>query len=82
MALFPRELFGVGEVLVLAATTAGEERTDRGDAVRRGRKDLDEVGFGEIFLVAEDAGADAFSGERERDHDDPARARGRGSFKL
>ena len=72
LPLFPRELFGVGEVLVLAAAAAGEERAGGGDAVGRGREDGDEVGLGKIFLVAEDAGADAFAGEREGDHDDPA----------
>lgn len=69
---FPVKLLGVVEMLILAAAAAAEERAAGLDAVGRRREDGDEVGFGEVFVVAEDAGADAFAGERERDHHDPA----------
>lgn len=69
---FPDELGGVAEVLVLAAAVATEKRARWFDAVGGCGEDLDEVGFGEVLLVAEDAGADAFAGQAERDHDDPS----------
>ncbi len=73
LAAFPGELLGVGEVLVLAAAAAGEERADRFDAVGRGDEDGEQVGLGEVLMVAKDAGAHAFAGEGEGHHDDPAR---------
>ena len=69
---FPDELFGVGEVLVLAAAAVGEERALRGDAVRGWDEDCDEIGLAEVFVVAVDPGADGFAGEGEGDEDDPA----------
>lgn len=69
---FPVTLLGVVEMLILAAAAAAEERAAGIDAVGGRREGGDEVGFGEILVVAEDAGADAFARERERDHHNPA----------
>ena len=71
LALFPEELFGVSEMLVLAAAAAGEERADGRDAMGRGREDRDEIGFGVVFMITKNAGVDAFAGETERNHNDP-----------
>ncbi len=71
LALFPRQLVGVGEVLVLAAAAAAEERAAGGHARRGRRQHRHEVGLGEILVVAEDAHAHAFPGQREWHHDHP-----------
>jgi len=68
---FPGELLGVGQVLVLAAAAPTEERTLRRDAVRRRGEDGDEIGLGEILLVAENARPHALAGQGERHHHDP-----------
>jgi hypothetical protein len=44
-------------MLVLAAAAAAEQRTPRVDPLRRRREDLDEVGFGEILVVAKNPDA-------------------------
>jgi hypothetical protein len=73
---FPRELLGVGEVLVLAAAAAAEERTARRDAMRGRREHLDEIRLGEVLVVAEDADLHALAGQGKRHHDDPRRGGG------
>lgn len=72
LLLFPGELGIVVEVLVLAAAAGAEEGAAGIDAVRRGVDDADEVGVGVVFVIAVDAGEDAFAGKGEGDHDDPA----------
>ncbi|HWA26637.1 MAG TPA: hypothetical protein VG734_13335 [Lacunisphaera sp.] len=67
----PLQLFGVDQVLVLAAAAGAEERALGVDAVRRGRQHLQQVGLGEILVVAIDPRADLLAGQREGDHDDP-----------
>jgi hypothetical protein len=62
LALFPEQLLGVGEVLVLAAAAAGKERAHRRDAMRGRRENGDEVGLGKILVIAENAGADPSPG--------------------
>ena len=68
---FPGELGFVGEVLVLAAAAFSEEGTGGGGALWGRHEDFEEVGARVVFVVAEDADADLFSGESERDEDDP-----------
>ena len=79
MALFPQELLGVSEMLVLAAAAAGEKRAHGRDAMRRRREDGNEIRLGVILVVAKNAGADAFAGQTERHHDDPF---GGGVFRM
>ena len=61
LAGFPSELRIVVEVLVLAAAALTENGARRFDSVGRCFEDFDEVGFGEILVVAIDAGSDAFA---------------------
>lgn len=76
----PVSLLGVVEMLILAAAAAAEERAAGLDAMRRGCEDGDEVGFREVLVIAEDAGADAFAGEGEGDHHHPAAGFGLGGI--
>ena len=69
---FPDELGFVVEVLILATAALTEQGATGVHPVRGSGKHLDEVGFGEVLLIAKDAGAHAFAGETERNHDDPA----------
>jgi len=71
LLLFPAKLLGVGEMLILAAAAAAEERATGLNAVGRRGENGEKVGFGEVFVITEDAGADAFAGKCERHHDDP-----------
>ena len=79
LALFPQELLGVSEMLILAAAAAGEKRAHGRDAMRRRREDGNEIRLGVILVVAKNAGADAFAGQTERHHDDPF---GGGVFRM
>ncbi len=71
LALFPEQLVGMSEVLVLAATATAEERAAGRLCARGRRQHRDEVGLGEILVIAEHPHADAFAGQRERDHNYP-----------
>ena len=70
---FLGELFRIGQVLQLAAATAGLEiRTRRIDACGRRLEDGRRLGTPEIFPAVRDVGLDGFSGDRPFDEDDPA----------
>ena len=68
------ELMLVGGVLVVASAAAGEMRTGRRDAVRRGFNDCVGVGASEAWLFFGDRCFDFFSGENEGDEDGLAAA--------
>ena len=72
LALFPGELGGVRQVLVLAPAAAAEQRAAGRHAVRRGREHFQEISLGEILVVAEHPHPHALAGEGERHHDHPA----------
>ena len=72
LALFPIQLFVVGEMLVLAASTFCEEAA--GGLYPMGARvdSLEEVGVRAVGLVLPDAGADSFLGKCEGNKDYPA----------
>jgi len=80
---FPFQLLGIDQMLILAAAAAPEEgAAGRLNTVRRGCQDCDEIGFGIVLVIPENPRADPFSGQRERNHDDPPAGHGRRSIEL
>ena len=71
LAGFPFQLGVVVEVLVLATATSAENRAMGFYAMRGRFKDLNEICFGKVLIVAVDACFDDFSGEGEAYEDDP-----------
>jgi len=71
LARLPGKLFGVFEILVLAASAFSEDRAVRINAVRGWFDDGDEICFAEVGVVPVDAGLDFLARQGELDHDDP-----------
>jgi TrmH family RNA methyltransferase len=67
-------LFGVGQVLILAATAPPKERTSGIDAMRGRSNDFNQVGFGKILVVAIHANLHPLARKSKRHHDDPTSA--------
>ena len=71
LTLFPDELLGISEILVLAPPAFPKERTRRFKAVFRWRKHLNKIRFREVLMVSEDTDPDVFARQGEWNHDDP-----------
>ncbi|OQB90164.1 MAG: hypothetical protein BWX86_02292 [Verrucomicrobia bacterium ADurb.Bin122] len=72
LPLFPEQLLGMIQMLVLAATAAPVERAARRHPVRRRRQHLDQIRLGEILVVAKHPRAHALARQRKRHHHHPA----------